>query len=65
MTVPLRVALYARVSTLDQSLDPQLYALQRYAGALGWEVPQRFWIFKTARGRAFGAPIRSRRIHNI
>ncbi len=41
MTSPLRVALYARVSTTDQSLDPQLDALRRYAGARGWE-PQEF-----------------------
>lgn len=41
MTSPLRVALYARVSTTDQSLDPQLDALRRYAGARGRE-PQEF-----------------------
>ena len=38
MASPLRVALYARVSTSDQSLDPQLYALRKYAEARGWEA---------------------------
>ena len=38
MPSPLRVALYARVSTADQSLDPQLEALRKYATARGWEV---------------------------
>ncbi|MEE8549852.1 MAG: recombinase family protein, partial [Gemmatimonadota bacterium] len=38
MASPLRVALYARVSTSDQSLDPQLDALRRYAEARGWEA---------------------------
>jgi len=36
MPSPLRVALYARVSTSDQSLDPQLDALRRYPEARGW-----------------------------
>jgi len=38
MSAPLRVALYARVSTSDQSLDPQLDVLRKYAEARGWEA---------------------------
>ena len=38
MTAPLHVALYARVSTSDQSLDPQLGALRNYAAARSWEA---------------------------
>lgn len=37
MSSPLRVALYARVSTSDQSLDPQLDTLRKYADARRWE----------------------------
>jgi DNA invertase Pin-like site-specific DNA recombinase len=37
MPSPLRVALYARVSTSEQSLDPQLDALRKYADARGWD----------------------------
>jgi DNA invertase Pin-like site-specific DNA recombinase len=38
MPSPPRVALYARVSTSDQSLDPQLDALRKYAAARGWDA---------------------------
>lgn len=38
MPSPLRVALYARVSTSDQSLDPQLAVLRQYAKARCWEA---------------------------
>ena len=37
MSAPLRVAIYARVSTTDQTLDPQLDVLRRHAHARGWE----------------------------
>ena len=38
MPAPLRVALYARVSTSDQSLDPQLDVLRKYVDARGWDA---------------------------
>jgi len=38
MSSPFCVALYARVSTSEQSLDPQLDALRKYAEARGWEA---------------------------
>ncbi len=38
MPSPLRVALYARVSTSEQSLDPQRDALRKYAEARSWEA---------------------------
>jgi DNA invertase Pin-like site-specific DNA recombinase len=38
MPSPLRVALYARVSTSEQSLDPQLNALRKYAEARSWQA---------------------------
>jgi DNA invertase Pin-like site-specific DNA recombinase len=34
----MRVAIYARVSTLDQQPENQLLELQRYAQARGWRV---------------------------
>ncbi len=34
----LRVALYARVSTLDQSTDSQLLDLRRYVRERGWHL---------------------------
>ena len=37
MPSPLRVAIYARVSTTDQTLDPQLDVLRRHAHARGWD----------------------------
>src|SRR5215470_3284781 len=40
MTV--RVALYARVSTLDQHPDNQLAELHRYCTARGWESPLEY-----------------------
>ena len=42
MTAPKRVALYARVSTADQSLDPQLDELRRLADHRGWQVIGEF-----------------------
>jgi DNA invertase Pin-like site-specific DNA recombinase len=40
MNKPLRVAVYARVSTLDKGQDPQLQTreLHEYCGRRGWEV---------------------------
>ncbi len=35
-TQPTRVAIYARVSTSDQSTDPQLLDLRRYVSERGW-----------------------------
>jgi DNA invertase Pin-like site-specific DNA recombinase len=37
-----RVALYARVSTSEQTVEPQLFALRQYASARGFEVAQEF-----------------------
>src|SRR5437016_573946 len=34
----MRAALYARVSTADQSCEPQLQDLRQYVGARGWEA---------------------------
>jgi DNA invertase Pin-like site-specific DNA recombinase len=39
-TGPLRAALYARVSTNDQTTDNQLLELRRYAEARGWTVTE-------------------------
>ena len=36
--MPRRVALYARVSTAEQHVEPQLHALRQYAAARGLEV---------------------------
>lgn len=36
--MPARIALYARVSTLDQHVEPQLHALRGYAEARGFEI---------------------------
>lgn len=38
MPSTVRVAIYARVSTSDQTLDPQLDALRQYAQARGWDA---------------------------
>lgn len=38
MTAPPRVAIYARVSTSEQSLDPQLHELRALAERRGWAV---------------------------
>ena len=38
----MRVAIYARVSTADQSLEPQLYVLRRYAVARGLDVVDEY-----------------------
>jgi DNA invertase Pin-like site-specific DNA recombinase len=36
MAAPIRVALYARVSTDQQTVSNQLLELRRYADARGW-----------------------------
>src|SRR6185295_8080392 len=38
MEKPMRVALYARVSTLDQTPENQLQELRRYCEARGWSA---------------------------
>ena len=35
-----RVAVYARVSTIDQSCEPQLHDLRQYVSARGWECEE-------------------------
>ncbi len=37
-----RVALYARVSTTDQTLEPQLHALREYSHARGLEIVEEY-----------------------
>ena len=37
-----RVALYARVSTLDQSTDSQLLDLRRYVSDRGWQISREY-----------------------
>ena len=37
-----RAALYARVSTAEQTVDPQLHALREYARARGVEVVEEY-----------------------
>jgi DNA invertase Pin-like site-specific DNA recombinase len=39
---PVRVALYARVSTLDQQPENQLAELRRYVAARGWNTPVEY-----------------------
>ncbi len=36
------IAIYARVSTDDQSVDAQLHDLRHYCTARGWEDPEVF-----------------------
>lgn len=38
----MRAALYARVSTVDQTCDNQLLELRRYCGARGWSVVREY-----------------------
>ena len=38
-----RVALYARVSTTDQSTDSQLLDLRRYVADRGWQIHSEYW----------------------
>ena len=38
----MRVALYARVSTSEQTVEPQLHALRAYAEARGLEVVEEY-----------------------
>jgi len=40
--MPRRVALYARVSTTDQHVEPQLHALRQYAEARGLELASEY-----------------------
>jgi putative DNA-invertase from lambdoid prophage Rac len=66
----MRVAIYARVSTADQSVERQVRELRKYAQARGWEIvrefcevaggagqkrPQRDMILDMARRRALDA----------
>src|SRR2546422_7674315 len=37
-TTPKRVAIYARVSTMDQDCEPQLRDLREYVAARGWRA---------------------------
>ena len=37
-----RIALYARVSTVEQTVEPQLFALRGYAAARGFEVVEEY-----------------------
>lgn len=37
-----RVALYARVSTIDQSVEPQLLDLRRYVSDRGWVIYREY-----------------------
>src|SRR3989442_13992227 len=39
---PARVAIYARVSTLDQNTESQLLDLRRYAGDRGWNIYREY-----------------------
>ena len=36
----MKAAVYARVSTLDQNADNQLFELRRYVGAGGWRITE-------------------------
>ncbi len=38
----MRVAIYARVSTVDQSVEHQIRSLRKYAQARGWEIVREF-----------------------
>ena len=38
----MRIAIYARVSTSDQSTESQLLDLRRYAADRGWTVYQEY-----------------------
>ena len=38
----MRVAIYARVSTADQSVERQIRELRKYAQARGWEIVREF-----------------------
>jgi DNA invertase Pin-like site-specific DNA recombinase len=38
----MRVAIYARVSTVDQSVERQIRSLRKYAQARGWEIVREF-----------------------
>lgn len=37
---PKRVAIYARVSTMDQTCEPQLRDLREYVSARGWQAEE-------------------------
>ncbi len=41
-THPTRVAIYARVSTSDQSTDPQLLDLRKYVSDRGWTIYREY-----------------------
>lgn len=47
----MRAALYARVSTADQTTDNQLHELRRYAEARGWSVTEYTDTISGARDR--------------
>jgi DNA invertase Pin-like site-specific DNA recombinase len=42
LAMPRRVAIYARVSTTEQHLEPQLYALRTYCEARGLTIAEEF-----------------------
>jgi DNA invertase Pin-like site-specific DNA recombinase len=37
-----KVAIYTRVSTLDQTIDNQLFELRDYCSKMGWEITQEY-----------------------
>ena len=37
-----KVAIYTRVSTLDQTIDNQLIELRDYCSKMGWEITQEY-----------------------
>jgi DNA invertase Pin-like site-specific DNA recombinase len=42
MELPMRTAIYARVSTTDQSCEMQLRELRHYAAARGWQLVDEY-----------------------
>ncbi len=52
--MPRRAALYARVSTAEQHVEPQLHALRTYAAARGWRSPLSTWTTASRERRIAG-----------